>query len=60
MAQNIQPETAQVAMSAPDEYKQLTKGAERLSLNFRFRRGGKDLDNKARLDLDRVVVSLAI
>jgi len=26
-----------------------------LSLNLRFRRGGKDLDNKARLDLDRVV-----
>jgi len=40
---------------APAEYKRMTEGAERLSLNLRFRRGGKDLDNKARLDLDCVV-----
>ena len=35
--------------------KNLTRGADRLSLNFRFRKGGKELDNKALLDLDRVV-----
>jgi phosphate transport system substrate-binding protein len=26
-----------------------------MSINFRFRKNGKELDNKARLDLDRVV-----
>lgn len=55
VAQTIKPEMAAVAENAPVEYRKLTSGAERLSLNFRFRRGGKDLDNKARLDLDRVV-----
>ena len=55
VAQNVKSDGSSVAQSAPEEYKKLTKGAERLSLNFRFRKGGKDLDNKARLDLDRVV-----
>ena len=55
VAQTVKSETVSVAQNAPSEYKRLTDGAERLSLNFRFRRGGKDLDNKARLDLDRVV-----
>jgi len=55
IAQTVKAETVSIAHSAPLEYKRLTEGAERLSLNLRFRRGGKDLDNKARLDLDRVV-----
>lgn len=54
IAQTVQKENQPVAQTAPSEYKTLTTGAERLSLNFRFRRGGKELDNKARLDLDRV------
>jgi len=55
IAQTVKAESTSVAAKAPAEYKRLTEGAERLSLNLRFRKGGKDLDNKARLDLDRVV-----
>jgi phosphate transport system substrate-binding protein len=55
VAQTVKAENTTVTANAPAEYKRLTEGAERLSLNLRFRKGGKDLDNKARLDLDRVV-----
>ena len=44
---------------APTEYRQATANATRLSLNFRFRTGSRDLDNKAIPDLDRVVTFLA-
>jgi phosphate transport system substrate-binding protein len=40
---------------APIEYQEITRGAERLSLNFRFRAGKKELDNKALRDIDLVV-----
>ncbi|HYW73230.1 MAG TPA: protein kinase [Pyrinomonadaceae bacterium] len=59
VAQTVKSESTAVAANAPGEYKRLTNGAERVSLDFRFRRGGKDLDNKARLDLDRVVSFVA-
>lgn len=36
------------------EYHQLVKGAERLSLNFRFHQGSARLDNKARRDIARL------
>jgi outer membrane protein OmpA-like peptidoglycan-associated protein len=36
------------------EYKRVTAGAERLSLNLRLRTGSPDLDNKALPDLDRM------
>lgn len=55
VAQNLESTRASTVGTAPDEYQNLTKNAERLSLNFRFRKGGKELDNKAQLDLDRVV-----
>lgn len=55
IAQTVNAQSTVVAQTAPSEYRRLTEGAERLSLNLRFRKGGKDLDNKARLDLDRVV-----
>jgi phosphate transport system substrate-binding protein len=55
IAQTVASERPSIVPNAPDEYKNLTKGADRLSLNFRFRKGGKDLDNKALTDLDRVV-----
>lgn len=55
VAQNVESSNPSIVREAPEEYVRLTKGAERLSLNFRFRKGGKDLDNKAQLDLDRVV-----
>jgi len=59
VAQNVVPQTQPVAEGAPVDYKQLTDGAERLSLNFRFRTGRSDLDNKAIVDVDRVVTFIA-
>lgn len=59
VAQNVVPQTQVVAQEAPLGYKQLTDGAERLSLNFRFRTGKSDLDNKAIVDVDRVVSFIA-
>jgi len=55
VAQNVVPQNQAMPEGAPAEYARLTKGAERLSLNFRFRTGSSDLDNKAVVDLDRVV-----
>jgi phosphate transport system substrate-binding protein len=39
---------------APQEYRKLTGGAERLSLNFRFLPGSTKLDNKAQRDVGRL------
>jgi phosphate transport system substrate-binding protein len=55
VAQTVESTKLSVSDSAPTEYKKLIADSERLSLNFRFRKSGKDLDNKAQLDLDRVV-----
>jgi phosphate transport system substrate-binding protein len=57
--QTVRPEAITVDAGAPAEYRRLTQGAQRLSLNFRFRTGSADLDNKALLDLDRVVEFLS-
>ena len=46
---NILPEHASL------EYKTLTKGAKRLSLNIRFKQGEVRLDNKAVRDIQRLV-----
>lgn len=54
VAQNIAQQQQAVAPGAPAEYKRLTAGAQRLSLDFRFRVGHAELDNKAITDLDRV------
>ncbi len=51
----VQGEKPAAVADAPDEYQQLTNGAERLSLNFRFRAGQTQLDNKAQRDIDLVV-----
>ncbi len=59
VAQNVVPQTQTVPQEAPLDYKQLTEGAQRLSLNFRFRTGKSDLDNKAVVDIDRVVNFIA-
>jgi phosphate transport system substrate-binding protein len=55
ITQNVTQEKQTVVPGAPAEYKQLTSGAQRLSLDFRFRSGKAELDNKARADLDRVI-----
>ena len=59
VAQNVTPQTEVVAANAPSEYKQLTTGAQRLSLDFRFKTGKADLDNKAVVDIERVVSFIA-
>jgi phosphate transport system substrate-binding protein len=45
--------------TAPDEYKQLTQDAERLSLDLRFNSADLSRDAKAQADLDRVVSMIA-
>ena len=59
VAQNVSQIEQTVSGSAPGDYKELTKGANRLSLDFRFQSGQTDLDNKAKADLDRVVSLIA-
>ena len=59
VAQIVVPQQQAVAKEAPRDYKQATEGAERLSLNFRFRTGESDLDNKAIVDVDRVITFVA-
>jgi phosphate transport system substrate-binding protein len=54
----VQAESVAASVDAPLRYQRLTAGAERLSLDFRFRSSSADLDNKAIADLDRVIASL--
>jgi phosphate transport system substrate-binding protein len=51
----IRPERPPLPPSAPSQYKKETQGAERLSVNFRFRTGSSLLDTRAAQDIDRVV-----
>lgn len=60
IAQNVALENAQgVSDAAPQEYRQMTRNAERLSLDFRFQPGESAPDNKAQADLDRVISLIA-
>lgn len=60
IAQNVALEKAQgVSDAAPGEYWQLTQNAERLSLDFRFQAGESEPDNKAQVDVDRVISLIA-
>jgi phosphate transport system substrate-binding protein len=59
VAQNVCAGGADGSADAPAEYKWLTKDANRLSLDFRFASGQTELDNKAKVDLDRVVSLIA-
>ena len=58
VAQNVTAAAIAPATDGPSEYKRITHGADRLSLDFRFRTGSAGLDNKALADLDRVVTFL--
>src|SRR6516225_1719921 len=59
VGQNVAPtQGTTIPSDAPDRYRQLTTGATRLSLDFRFRTASSELDNKALADLDRVVTFL--
>lgn len=59
VAQNVTPVAQTVSEAAPTDYINLTKNANRLSLDFRFESGQTELDNKAKDDLDRVVSLIA-
>ena len=51
---NVKAGSAAAAANSTPAYMKLIAGAQRLSLNFRFRPGSTELDNRALADLDRV------
>ncbi|WP_122563719.1 substrate-binding domain-containing protein [Pseudomonas viridiflava] len=55
VAQTVQAVKVSTTSQMPVDYQSLTRKAERLSVNFRFAQGSARLDNKAQLDLKRVV-----
>jgi phosphate transport system substrate-binding protein len=55
VAQTVQAVKVRPTQEMPVQYQELTREAERLSVNFRFAQGSATLDSKARLDLKRVV-----
>jgi phosphate transport system substrate-binding protein len=59
IAQNVTSEKDVIEPNAPPEYRRLTQGAGRLSLDFRFTPGLATLDSKSHADLERVVSFLA-
>ncbi len=54
VGQTMSLHPAQPHAAGPDEYRELTKGALRLSANLRFGNGLSYLDSKAVRDLDRI------
>jgi phosphate transport system substrate-binding protein len=59
VAQSVARESQTVSAVAPDEYQELTKNAQRLSVDFRFDSGDLDQNPKVQQDLDRVVSLVA-
>jgi phosphate transport system substrate-binding protein len=59
VSQNVSSARAPVVSTAPQGYKDVIAGAERLSLDFRFKSGATQLDNKAQVDLDRTITFLS-
>jgi phosphate transport system substrate-binding protein len=55
VGQNVSAAAAASSTAVPADYRRLTSGYDRLSLDFRFREGSSQLDNKAVADLARVV-----
>lgn len=55
VAQTVNAVKIQPAAQMPGDYRLLTREARRLSVNFRFTQGSATLDNKALLDIKRVV-----
>jgi len=54
VSQNIRLEHAIIPGDAPPAYRTVTQDALRMSLDFRFRTGKSELDNKALVDLERM------
>jgi phosphate transport system substrate-binding protein len=59
VSQNLQHTAQTVSNIAPEEYKLLTEGAERLSVDFRFPAGKSEQDSKVQTDLDRIASLIA-
>ncbi len=55
ISQNIKLEQVYPLAKSPKKYQDYAKTAKRLSLNFRFDYATKDLDNKGKRDLQRLV-----
>lgn len=55
VSQEIQHYRVKLPEKVPSEYRVLTTGAYRLSLNVRFKSGSVKLDNKATRDINRLV-----
>ncbi|MFZ0954044.1 MAG: phosphate ABC transporter substrate-binding/OmpA family protein [Candidatus Sulfotelmatobacter sp.] len=55
VGQNVSAAASAGSTAVPADYRRLTSGFDRLSLDFRFREGSSELDNKAVADLTRVV-----
>ena len=54
VSQEIDSFKVAIPENAPEEYRQMVTGAERLSINIRFRKGSIHLDNKAIHDVKRI------
>jgi phosphate transport system substrate-binding protein len=55
ISQNIKLEQVYPLANSPQKYQEYAKTAKRLSLNFRFDYATKELDNKGKRDLQRLV-----
>lgn len=55
----VRAQAYQPPHEAPRRYVDAVKGAERLSVSFRFKRGSAQLDGKARQDIDGIVKFLS-
>ncbi len=58
ISQTVRAMPVTVSDSMPLPYQQLAKQAQRLSVNFRFKEGSAQLDNKAQRDIERVLTYL--
>lgn len=54
VAQDVRPYRIAARADAPAEYRELVRGARRLSVNFRFGAGSRLLDGKVMRDVDRL------
>ncbi|ASP39387.1 hypothetical protein CHH28_12205 [Bacterioplanes sanyensis] len=58
VSQQLQAVVPEFYAELPRDFRDLTAGAKRLTINFRFRQGSAKLDNKALSDIDRLVAYL--
>ena len=54
VSQNIEVIKQDVATNAPPSYQNTASSSQRLSVNFRFKEGNSQLDNKAMRDIERL------